>query len=191
MVRSFQLDPCGERALRDHERWMRRRRVSNITSRRRRYAVCSMAEFISPKPLLQVRPNDIERWFDELVARGLMRSSIRAHATTLQGFLAWAIGEQLVSADILSAIPQIKVPPRPPRPIREDDLRRVIASAEGRTRTWIILGAYAGLRVSEIALLRREDVRDDWSQPCLITTGKGGFARFRWPSHYWTSFVRI
>jgi integrase/recombinase XerD len=44
-------------------------------------------------------------------------------------------------------------------------------------RLWLVLAAFAGLRASEIAGLRREDVRDDADLPHLLVRGKGGRER--------------
>jgi integrase/recombinase XerD len=52
-------------------------------------------------------------------------------------------------------------PRRQPRPISVDQLRQILESGRfyGRTRTMILLAAYEGLRVHEIAKFRGEDIR--------------------------------
>lgn len=65
-----------------------------------------------------------------------------------------------------------RVPRRRPRPISGEQLDRVLSSGRcyRRTRTMILLAAYAGLRVHEIAKIRGEDFSDDgW----LRVVGKG------------------
>lgn len=73
----------------------------------------------------------------------------------------------------------IKVPRRVPRPIKTSALVKGIqASATSEETLMILLGAYAGLRRSEIASLHTQDYEDGW----LTITGKGGHAR-RIPAH--------
>lgn len=53
---------------------------------------------------------------------------------------------------------------------------RALDLAPDRVRLWLILAAFAGLRCKEIALLRREEIRDRATPPCLIVsteTAKG------------------
>lgn len=64
-----------------------------------------------------------------------------------------------------------RVPRRSPRPVTVDQLALMLAQRmHRRTRAMILLGAYEGLRVSEIAAVRGEDLRGG----SLWVTGKGG-----------------
>jgi integrase/recombinase XerD len=74
--------------------------------------------------------------------------------------------------------PMVKVaapryPERTPRPVSDDDLIRLLLTRmHHRTRAMVMLAALAGLRVSEIARVRGEDI--DVSAPRLFVVGKGG-----------------
>lgn len=65
-----------------------------------------------------------------------------------------------------------KTPRRRPRPITIHQLQQILASDRfyGRTRTMVLLAAYAGLRVHEIAKVRGED----FTSAGLVVAGKGG-----------------
>ncbi len=66
----------------------------------------------------------------------------------------------------------IRVPQRRPRPIADEHLTVLLSTRmRRRTRAMILLGAYAGLRVSEIAMIRGEDV--DLITKSISVTGKG------------------
>ena len=70
-------------------------------------------------------------------------------------------------------VPRPRVPPARPRPITRDQLDTLLASPlRPPTRTKILLAAYAGLRIHEIAKIRGQDI--DPSGGTLTVTGKGG-----------------
>lgn len=54
-----------------------------------------------------------------------------------------------------------------PHPIPETDLSAALAAADPRMRCWLLLGAACGLRCKEIALLERQDVKDNLRNPVL------------------------
>jgi integrase/recombinase XerD len=100
------------------------------------------------------------------------RYSIRSDIHTLY---TWARRRGLVAgADPTDDLPAVKVPRRAATPITPADVRRLIDGAASELdRLIVCLAAYAGLRVSEIAALRGEDV--DLVGRCLVVrAGKGG-----------------
>ena len=65
-----------------------------------------------------------------------------------------------------------RVPKRRPRPVADEHLAVLLSTRmHRRTHAMILLGAYAGLRVSEIASIRGEDV--DLITVSISVTGKG------------------
>jgi integrase len=67
----------------------------------------------------------------------------------------------------------VKRPRGTPRPIPDDVLRPVLATATGNLRSCLILGRWAGLRASEIGAVHHDDLQDG----DLVVTGKGGVRR--------------
>lgn len=72
--------------------------------------------------------------------------------------------------------PWKEIPPErggcvPRRAFTDDELRRVLGSAEGELRTLLMVGAYTGLRISDAATLRWESVSPDMATIAL-TPGK-------------------
>jgi integrase len=63
-----------------------------------------------------------------------------------------------------------------PKPISDDHLAALLSRATGRTRMFILFGAYAGFRSFETAKVRMEDLeaKDAAGQYRLRVTGKGG-----------------
>ncbi|MGZ5393471.1 MAG: tyrosine-type recombinase/integrase, partial [Mycobacterium sp.] len=65
-----------------------------------------------------------------------------------------------------------RVPKRRPRPLADEHLAVLLSTGmHQRTRAMILLGAYAGMRVGEIAKIRGEDV--DLITRSISVTGKG------------------
>lgn len=62
-----------------------------------------------------------------------------------------------------------KTPIRTPRPISDDDLAELLALSTGHTQAFVILAAFSGLRVSEIARMRGEII----SEQTIRVVGKG------------------
>jgi integrase/recombinase XerD len=101
------------------------------------------------------------------------RQTVRGH---IRAFYGWAIDEQHLEIDPSLRLPRVKVPANRPRPVSTDDLARAMREAPDPDRLWLELMAYAGLRGSEVAGIRRGDARQesDGTWVLSITQGKGG-----------------
>jgi integrase/recombinase XerC len=117
-----------------------------------------------------VDPNDLEQQHvEEYFERRLAAWSRRKYLQHLRSYGEWAGIDGLVAG--------FKMPRAPkgvPRPCSENALGAMLAAAELRERTFIIFGAYAGMRSFEIAKARGEDLEqldDGWR---LRIVGKGG-----------------
>ncbi|MEV4557774.1 tyrosine-type recombinase/integrase [Kitasatospora sp. NPDC049285] len=73
--------------------------------------------------------------------------------------------------ELLDGIPRPRTPRRLPDPLPEADLDRMLAAARGTVEeVWLLLGAFAGLRLGEIAALEGSSIRGEK----LRLNGKGG-----------------
>ena len=66
-----------------------------------------------------------------------------------------------------------RIPRRLPTPVTAADVKHLIEVLDGQDRLLVMLGALAGLRVSEIANLRGEDIDLD-QRRITVRNGKGG-----------------
>lgn len=93
----------------------------------------------------------------------------RQHLAAYSGFL---MRSHLRDDDPLVDVPEVRKPQGTPRPIEPHELADVLSRVTGDARTMVLLAAYAGLRVHEIAKVRGRDV--DRRAGTLTVEGKGG-----------------
>lgn len=109
-------------------------------------------------------------FFSELPSRG----TVLTYYGALRAWHLWLVEvEELRTDNPMRKLRRPREPRRRPRPVTYAQLQRVLNSGiRRRTRTAILLAAYQGLRVHEIAKLRGEDV--DLEAETLRVVGKGG-----------------
>lgn len=110
-----------------------------------------------------------ERWATE---------TRRSHKATLRSFYKWARRTGLIAVDPTEDLHAIKPSRGMPKPIPEPALAQALRAADRQQTLMLTLGAYAGLRKTEMRLLRADAVTDLG----LIIRGKGGVER-RVPIH--------
>lgn len=98
------------------------------------------------------------------------RKSVR---TAYRSFFAWARRTRRIDEDPAADLPPVTVPRAAPRPAPELVVRRSLRDAQPRERFMVLLGAYAGLRCCEIALVHSHE----WTGRALRVAGKGGKIR--------------
>ncbi len=124
-------------------------------------------ERFSGKRIENVTALDISRF---LGRRRLKQNSRAAYYGYIHSFYRWW-GEN-GGANVAAKLPRPKAPKGVPRPITDEQLGHLLAiRMHGRTRVMILLAAFAGLRVHEIAKIRGEDI--DPMARTLRVTGKG------------------
>jgi site-specific recombinase XerD len=96
------------------------------------------------------------------------------YVSSVKGFYRWMAAEGIRDDDPSAQIPAPKTPRRLPRPISEPDLMRALECAPERIRLMIVLAAWCGLRCKELALLRRENIRDRAGNPVVVIVAGSG-----------------
>lgn len=92
------------------------------------------------------------------------------YAATAKVWFRWLVDRGYRDDNPTTGLPRLRTPRGTPRPVTTDALTDVLGVAPRKARAYILLAAYAGLRVHEIAKLQGEDFADEW----LYVTGKGG-----------------
>lgn len=122
------------------------------------------------RPLGEVTARQIAALID---SRDVSPRSRYSWISTISVFYRWAMVHhpQTISHDPTMTLERPKLRQGLPRPIPDADIAVALAAAVAPVSTWIVLGAWAGLRCMEIAGLRHEDVLID--DGLLLVRGKG------------------
>ena len=120
---------------------------------------------------LNATPDELLRW---MAGMDLQRSSKATYRSHLRAWYSWLAESGRREDDPSALLPSAKAPRGLPRPVSPADVEAILAAcSDGRARqtaAYVILGAYAGLRVHEIAKIKGQDFRGGE----IAVTGKGG-----------------
>jgi integrase/recombinase XerD len=130
------------------------RGFSPKTIKRRDWTLTHLADHIAPRPLLEVDADEILMFLAARPAASTRYSLL----SDIRQFFRWAIMHDHATIDPTAKIDPPRTPHREPNPLTTAQIHRAIGAARPRTRLMIMLGAYAGLRVSEIAALHIDAV---------------------------------
>lgn len=159
-------------AIVDYETHLRRRNLSTATIRRRVPLLRAFDNWLDT-PILEATTEAIESFLDSRRRAG-PRSRYH-YISDFSCFYEWAVERELVEKNPAALIHRPKLARLLPRPISEADLEVALATARREMFVWLVLGAFAGLRVMEIAGLNTDDVDSDAG--VLRIMGKGGKER--------------
>lgn len=166
------IDTAGDgrdELVEDWVLWMQARGMAKRTVHERPQMVGRVAE------ASDVSPHDLtSRQILTYLARSGASQATRAnYHVALTAWCKWLVEHGHREDDPMAQVPRPKIPRRRPRPVETAHLEQLLASRmHRRTRTMILLAAFQGLRVHEIAKIRGEDV--DLVGKRLYVVGKGG-----------------
>jgi len=100
------------------------------------------------------------------------RRTVAKKLSAVRSFVRY-LQEQKELAIVLEGDDSVKVPKTLPKPIDEGYIREVMEAADPMERLMLALLYGLGLRISELASLRREQIRGEW----ITIHGKGGKSR--------------
>lgn len=106
------------------------------------------------RPLAQVLPQDLDRWFAQRHETPASRNSNRGLFLSL---FTWARRRRYVVRNPCEALEPCRVDRRPPRILSPEESERLLIHCPWPLLPWLALGLYCGCRPSEIQGL-------DWSQ---------------------------
>ncbi|POH75371.1 tyrosine-type recombinase/integrase [Arthrobacter glacialis] len=154
--------------LQDWRRWQNAQGLSERTIKERAGILTALVQRsgISPKEL------DSKRIISFLSRTDITTVTKSTYFVALKAYFTWLIRSEQRIDDPTQKVPSPKRKLATPRPISTEQLSRTLGSTKRmNTRMQILLAAFAGLRVHEIAKFRGEDV--DRYSATLTVTGKG------------------
>lgn len=140
------------------------------TIRERLNVVRSFLRIVAVGDLADVRKLDLLAF---LARPGLQASTRATYRSSLSAFFRFAVDEEIIEHDPTARLPRVRVRQAEPNPVETDDMQKLIDSGIRRhTVTKVLLYAYEGLRASEIAAIKGEDI--DWEHGRIwIANAKG------------------
>jgi len=153
--------------------------VSPYTRRNYRQGVVALVATWRQENLLRPRRDAGALWLRTMEDAGLKPSTVTvrlAGARALYAALRWAGATEL--DPLRDAHPAKDTVPawEKRHPYAEDEIRRLIMFSSGDDQALVLLGAHAGLRVSEMLALRWDDI-DLTRRQLVVRNGKGGKPR--------------
>lgn len=147
---------------------------SDRTIQGRIYTIRRLADSVNP---MTADDFELVTWLADLTGKDgepVKRSTLATYRAQIRAFYSFLVDTGRREDDPSSRLPRPRTPRGVPHPLSPAEVGRVLAAcADGRaatTRAYVLLGAFAGLRVHEIAKVRGEDFRGDE----ILVTGKGG-----------------
>jgi integrase len=153
--------------------WISWQHASGSTSksiRERVYVLRGMLKRTG-KTLLTVNRHDIVR---DLGRPGIAASTRSHYKSLMYGFFTWMQEEEFRLDNPAARLPKVRVPKSEPDPVTTEDIEMILSSGiYRRTRMWVLLYSYQGMRAAEIAAVSGSSV--DWrNQRILSVEAKGG-----------------
>ncbi len=105
-------------------------------------------------PLAAIEPGDVRHWVADLVDRGYAASTVRRAYTLLQEALNLAVGDQLIPRSPCRNIPLPKIGQTEKRFLSIEEVEQLAEAIRPRYRTFVLTGAYTGLRPGELTALQ-------------------------------------
>ena len=150
--------------------WQRSGRRAERTIDERCRLITRFLEETGVEPLAS-RPMDIARWLSGHPEWG--PSTAATYHSYLMSWHKWLVLMDYRRENPMHKLQTPRRPERCPRPVADSDLTALLGiRVNRRTKVMILLAALAGLRVSEIAQVRGEDIDLDRLRVHIV--GKGG-----------------
>jgi site-specific recombinase XerD len=136
----------------------------------------SFLDFIGDLDVGHVRPRDIRAYLAWLLGRGASSQTLRRNLCALRSFYRYLELCDVVAVSPARVVQNRKVTRPLPKPLSEDDVNKLIASATSLHQKALVEFLYStGCRVAEVAGARVENV--DWSGRTVKILGKGSRER--------------
>jgi len=151
---------------------LRRRECSAATIRDRRKLLSRLHREL-PYGIGETSTEELAAW---LYRPGWKRNSKATYYAGIRSFYTWATDpkDPWMDLDPSADLEVVHSVRGVPRPVTDEQLRRILTEAAQPIRLWATIAAYQGLRCCEISRLNREDITED---NVIVVKGKGGRPR--------------
>lgn len=150
------VEDTNDAIVRLHCDYLRRSGATDDTLYHRRANLRRLAAALSVS-LLDATPDDLTDW-QSATSKRVSLSSTATYSSHTRAFYTWAVQAGHLDADPSIRLARTRVPIGRPRPIPIHDLDIALAAADEPLFTWLVLGAFMGLRRGDIAGIRGSDI---------------------------------
>ncbi|GAA1402111.1 tyrosine-type recombinase/integrase [Pseudonocardia kongjuensis] len=160
--------------IEQHLDWMRRCGLADSTLKARRMVLTYVAEFLGHDPA-HATAHDLDRWQSNLDTI----AKVRWQTAMITPYYRWLQAHGIRQDNPAALLPRPRRRARVRRPIPEDRLFTAVVEAPMPVRAYLLLAGWSGLRATEIAALRREDITPnlDGTSWVALVRGKGDHER--------------
>ncbi|MGI8706703.1 MAG: tyrosine-type recombinase/integrase [Actinomycetota bacterium] len=155
------VDPRAGRVLFESvaARWMAGRAALRATTRARdgSYLSSLVLPHLGDKPIGSVQPSDLEAWVADLVAEEKAPATVQKAWQIASGVFRLAVRDRLIALSPARDVRLPKVERTEPTPLTVDQVMRLAAAIDRRYRALVLVGAFGGLRIGELAGLQLGD----------------------------------
>lgn len=147
------------------------RAFSPSTVNRRRLSLNRFATHMAPASITTATAADI----DEFTAKQRAAATANAYRSDLSVFFRWAVRRGLVANNPVLGTDSVRRPKALPKPAKAEWITATFTVASAELQLALLLGALAGLRISEVVALDANNVHLDAEPPVLVVRdGKWG-----------------
>ena len=164
--------------------WVRRRNAAARTWRDYSYDLHQFLALVGERPPGEITFREVDQFVSSQVSRGFKPATVNRRLAAILAFYTYLADEDVtLVCPVLPRRHFLREPQRLPRPVQEDALDRFFAAIEVdlpnglRDRAMFILMLRCGLRISEVANLRLNDLFLSEPAPRLVVHGKGSRER--------------
>ena len=155
------VDPRAGRTTFDRiaERWMASRTVlrPGTRVRDRSYLDSLILPHLGQMAVGSIQPSDLETWVSALVAAGKAPATVQKAWQITSSVLRLAVRDRLIALSPARDITLPKLERKEPTALTVDEVMRLADSIDTRYRALVLTGAFAGLRIGELAGLQLGD----------------------------------
>ncbi len=141
------------------ERWMASRVALRPSTRARDRSY--LRSLILPRfgsiPIGDVQPSDLDAWIADLIPQGKAPATIHKAWQIAGGIFRLAVRDRLIPLSPATDAELPGIPHREPEVLTLDEVIRLADAIDPRYRTLILVGAFGGLRIGELAGLQVGD----------------------------------
>ncbi|MBT1171363.1 tyrosine-type recombinase/integrase [Bifidobacterium sp. SO4] len=148
---------------------MRAAGFSEATMKTRRCQISHIARALKVAPT-EVTGRGLTAYFG---AQAWKRNTRKGYRDTVKRFFAWMQATGQRKDNPIDQLPKVREAPPKPRPCPDREIIAALSMADRRETIMVRLAAECGLRRSEIAAVKGEDVRRDHLGWTLTVIGKG------------------